>query len=255
MSGLKELTLEKKQERVIQLLNSITSYSGISVLDLVLYLGYEEKQHSSFNKCAQGIRFPKFLKTKIDAVLEKLEQADKNPDLIRAFKESLTADGNKIYKKPPISTLVWIPLDRKLPVADYNGINPPLSIIEMGKKKGIIAFRNTSKYEADGEIYIDTIGMATDIEPGMRIAIKSIDKLDWQTDRYYLIIDISGQISIRELLPGDNKKTVKYVSLSYPDGPHKELLLDRIAAIFAIVDGNCIPRPKRIKPIASELQQ
>jgi|GEM_PF-3086447 len=254
MSGLKELTLEEKQKRLIQLLNSVTSYSDIAILDIVLFLGYKEKQHSSFNKCAQGKFFPKFLKSKIDTVLEKLEQADKNPDLIRAFKGSLIADGIKNYKKPPISILVWIPLDQKLPVADYNGINPPLSVIEMGKKKGIVAFRNTSKYEADGEIYIDTIGMATDIEPGMRIAIKRIDKQDWQTDRYYVIIDTSGQISIRELLPGVTKNSIRYISVSSPDGPHKELSLERIASIFAIVDGNCIPRPKKATIITSTPQ-
>jgi hypothetical protein len=87
--------------------------------------------------------------------------------------------------------------------------------------------------------------MATDIEPGTRVAIKRIDKMDWQTDRYYVIIDASGQISIRELLPGDDEKTVRYVSTGSPEGPHKILRLERIVAIFSIVDGNCIPKPKR----------
>lgn len=255
MSSLEESKFTKKQERVIQLLNEITNYSDISILDVTLYLDHTEAQHSSINKCAQRKRFPNFLNAKIDKVLKKLETGAKNPELIRVFKETQAADGNKNYKKPPSSTLVWIPLDPKLPVADYNGINPPLSVVEIGAKMGIVTFRNTSKYEADGEIYIDHIGMATDIEPGMRIAIKRINKEDWQTDCYYLIIDASNQKSIRELLPGDDDKTVRYVSLSAPEGPHKALSFERIVAIFSIVDGNCIPRPKRNSIAVSTSQQ
>jgi len=255
MSGLEESTLEKKQKQVSQLLNDITSYSDISILDIVLYLGYKEEQHSSFNKCAQGIRFPKFLNSKISAVLEKLEQGAKNPDLIREFIESMTKEENKSYKKPPKSYLVWIPFDLNLPVADYNGINPPLSFIQMGEQKGIVTFRNTSKYNADGEIYIDHIGMATDIEPGTRIALRRINKMDWQPDRYYLIVDASGQPSIWELLAGDDEKTVRCVSTNPLESRHKVLQLDRIEAIFSIVDGNCIPKPKRNSVSAAASQQ
>ncbi|OQP44247.1 hypothetical protein A4H97_33380 [Niastella yeongjuensis] len=251
MSGPDTHILKKKQERVSLLLKEITSYIDISILDVVLYCGYKEKQLSSFSKCAKYNYFPKFLTSKIDTVGEKLEQVAKNPDLIRAFKESKEENEKWGFENPSKSFLVWIPLDLAIPVADYRGTNSPLSFTQIGERKGIVAFRNSSKHEADGEIYIDHIGMATDLEPGSRIAIKRINKIDWQTDRYYLIIDISDQVSIRELLPGDDNETIKYVSTRNPDGPHMELLLDRIVAIFSLVDGNCIPRPKRNNTIAS----
>jgi hypothetical protein len=149
------------------------------------------------------------------------------------------------YEMPPISRWVWIPFDLKYPVSDYNGSKPPLSIIEMGKKKGIVAFRNNSTHEADGEICIDSIGMTTDIERGTWISIKRIHKTCWVTDRYYIMVDVSGQIFIRELLPGDNNKTIRYVSSSFPDGPHIEIQLDRIVVMFSLVQGFCIPRPNR----------
>jgi hypothetical protein len=247
---------ESKQiKKIRELINELIQGKGLKINQLANYLKLDPKQYSYFYKFIGGDPFPKYLERISGNVLEKFENLLENPDLLQRLKEGWTEEDNSGYGIPPISVLVWIPLDLKLPVADYNGINLPLSIIEIGKKKGIVAFRKISKYEADGEIYTDTIGMATDIEPGTRIAIKRINKKDWQTDRYYLIIDVSGQISIRELLPGNDEKTVKYVSLSSPDGPHKELSLDRIAAIFTIVDGNSIPRPKRNIVTISASQQ
>ena len=255
MSDLETSILEKKQERVKQLLKKIMTYSDISIPDIVLYLGYKKAQYSSFNKFAQGKRFPKFLNAKIDIVLENLELGAKNTDTIRAFVESLTEDGKRSYKRAPRSPLVWIPYDREFSVIDYNGTKLPISFIQMESRKGIVTHRNTSIYDADGEIYVDHIGMSTGIEPGTRIAIKRINKTDWQTDRYYVIIDESDQISIRELLPGDDEKTIRYVSQNIPEGPHMVLPLDRIAAIFSIVDGNYIPKPKRNGEFPSPYQQ
>lgn len=218
---------------------------------LANYLNLERKQYSSFYKFIAGDPFPKFMEAITGKILESLEKLFENSDLLQNLKEPRAQEENSGYGIPPISVLVWIPFDQKLPVVDYNGINPPLSIIQIIKKKGIIAFRNTSKYEADGEIYIDHIGMATEIEPGTKLAIKRIDKRDWKTDRYYVIIDASDQINIWELLPGDDKKTVRYISTKAPEGPHMELPFDRIVAIFTIVDGTCIPKPKRNNVIVS----
>jgi hypothetical protein len=222
---------------------------------LASYLGLDKRQYSSFYKFTNGESFPKFLEAISGKVLDKFRELLENPELLQKIKEPWVNEENSGFGISPGSSLAWIPFDLKLPVAEYKGINPPLSVIEMGNKKGIVAFRNSSKFESDGEIYIDTIGMATDIEPGMRVAIKRINKVDWQTDRYYVIIDASGQISIRELLPGDNKKTIKYISTSAPEGPHMELSLDRIVAMFCIVDGTYIPRPKRNTVIAATTQQ
>lgn len=255
MTDLEKSIIKGKKERFKLLLNRLASYGGKSILEIVLYLGYTESQHSSFNKCAQGKLFPKFLISNIDELLEKLEAAAENPDLIPTIRESTAKENKKPYNKPPIPYLVWVPLDMNLPVANFNGINPPLSFVQMEEKEGIIMFRNTSNYVADGEIFIDRIGSATGIEPGTKIAVKRINKLDWQTDCYYFIIDASNQLSIRELLPGDDKETVRYVSTSTPEGPHKSLSLDRIAAMFSIVDGSCIPRPKRNNAIIPASQQ
>jgi hypothetical protein len=255
MHDLEAEILKKKQEQITQLLRGITSYNDISIPDIVLYLGFKEEQYSSFNKCAQGKLFPKFLNSQIDLVLEKLEQVAKNPELIYEFRESLTEEGSRSYRRAPRSTLVWIPFDIQLPVSDFNGSKQPISFIQVEKQMGIVAYRNTSRYNADGEVYVHQIGMATDIEPGMRIAIKRINKLDWQTDRYYLIIDASQQMNIRALHPGDDKKTIKYISTSSSDGPYIELPLDRIVAMFSIVDGNLIPMPKRDNNTAPTSQQ
>lgn len=245
MSELEKPIFTEKQQQVIHLLNKITQYTDITILDVTLYLGYKEKQHSSVNKCAQSKRFPNFLNTKIDKVLKKLESGANNPDLIR--RKSTLEDGNKLpYQKAPKSKLVWIPFDMKMPVIDYNLEKPHLSFHQMEGKEGIIVYRNnTIQSEAEGEVYTDHIRTHTYIEPGTRIAIKRIDKMYWLPNCYYLIIDKAGQIGIFELLSGDNKTTVKCVSTLSPQGPHKMLSLDGIVAMFTILDANYIPKPKR----------
>jgi hypothetical protein len=246
---------EGLERRIREILKELIEVKQLRKNRIADYLGLEEKQYSSFYKFIKGDAFPKYLEKEAGKILERLEWIANDPDFIRASREFLMKEKNIGYGIPPASALVWIPFDLKLPVADYNGTNPATSLIKIGEQKGIITYQNTSKYEADGEIYIDTIGMTTDIEPGTRIAIKRINKEDWQTDRYYVIIDASGQISIRELLPGDDKKTIKYISTSAPEGPHMELSLDRIVVIFNIVDGTCIPRPKRNSITISSTQQ
>lgn len=255
MNELNDTLEEGLKRKIRKLLNDLIKIKQLKKNKIADYLGLETRQYSSFYKYIQGGPFPKYLEKTTGIILEKLEKIAKDPYLIYASKEFLMNEDKMSYGIPPPSVLVWIPFELKLPVVDYNGINPVISLLKVEEKKGIVAYRNTSKYEADGEIFIDQLGMATGIEPGTRIAIKRINKQDWQTDRYYLIIDASGQISVRELLPGDDEKTIRYISLSTPDGPHKILPLERIVAMFSIVDGNCIPRPKRNSIITSTTQQ
>jgi len=245
-------TTKSAIKKIREKTNELIHNKNVRISELAYYLQLEERQHSSFYKFLRGGPFPKFLHSITGKMLEKLNNLVENPNLLMS--KQLWEEESSGYSIAPISRWVWIPFDLKLPVADYNGIKPPLSVIPMGTKKGIVAFRNTSKYDADGELYIDHIGMATGIEPGTKIAIKRIDKTDWRPDRYYLIIDASGQISIWELRPGDNKTTVRYVSTSSPEGPHMELPLERIVALFSLVDGTCIPRPRRISTNISTIQ-
>jgi len=241
-------------DRIRETLKELTETKKLVKYKIADYLGLEESQRSSFYKFIKGDPYPKNWKGAAGKMLEKLKKLEENPDLLEE-KEAGAENDTTGYGIAPASPFVWIPFEMKGLVVDYNGTKPHLSIIQMGKKKGIIADRNNSPYDADGEIYVNHIGTATNIEPGTRIAIKRINKEDWQTDCYYLIIDVSDQKSIRELLPGDDKKTVRYISTSAPDGPHKTLELKRIAAMFSIVDGNCIPIPKRNQTFTSYAQQ
>jgi hypothetical protein len=255
MNELTDSFEERSKGKITKILKELIEVKKVKKNKIASYLGLEKQQYSSFYKYISGGPFPKYFQKPTAKILDKLVKLLDNPYLLQRLKEPWMEEEYRGYGTPPRSSLVWIPFDLKLPIADYNGINPPLSIIQMENLKGIIANRNASKYDADGEIYIDHIGMMTYIEPGTRIAIKRINKMDWRPDRYYVIVDASGQISIWELLPGDNEKTVRYVSTSAPEGPHMILPLERIVAIFSIVDGNCIPRPKRNAIITSTNQQ
>jgi len=238
----------KQINKIREVTSELIHNKKLKASKLANFLGLNKKQYSSFYKFTKGDVFPKYLLP--EKILEEIMKLLEDADLLQKLKDNMVVRDND-YEMKQISHWVWIPFDLRLPVADYNGNNQPLSIIKIGREKGIVVFANASQHEAEGEIYIDHIGMATDIEPGTRIAIKRINKTDWQTDRYYVIIDTSSQISVWELLPGDDKKTVRYVSLSSPDGPHKELSLDRISAVFTIVGGTYIPKPKRTGRISS----
>jgi hypothetical protein len=231
-------------KRIRVILEELINEKRLQKNKIAGYLGLEKRQYWAFYKFLNGDSFPRYLEPFTGTLLEKLRNLLESPELIQT-KQPDAQEDSKGYEMTATSFLVWIPLDLNMPVVDYNGTKPPLSLTQMADKMGIVTFRSTSKYDADGELYIDHIGMATDIEPGTRIAIRRIDKIDWQPDRYYVIIDASGQISVRELLPGDDEKTVRYVSTGFPEGPHRILQLERIEAIFSFVDGHCIPKPKR----------
>jgi hypothetical protein len=211
---------------------------------LAIYLGLEKKQYWSFYKFIQGHPFPRYLHPVKEHIIKSILKLLDDPFLLQKVKEESIQKKKAGNEKLPISPWVLIPFDMKFPVVEYNGPRPVPSIIQSGPQKGMVTFRNTSGYVADGEIYIDHIGMTTEIESGTKLAIKRIDKQDWKTDRYYVIIDGSDQIGIWELLADDDDKKVRLVSTSFSES-HKIILLERIAAIFSIVGGSCIPRPKR----------
>jgi hypothetical protein len=98
-------------------------------------------------------------------------------------------------------------------------------------------------------------GMATDIDPNIRIAIKRINKALWKTDRYYVIMDTAEEVSICELLPGDTDKTVRFVTPNAPESSYKVFPVDEIQAIFSIVAGDGIPLPKKKRWSSSNAQK
>lgn len=188
------------------------------------YLGLEKKQYWSFYKFIQGHPFPRYLQPVKEQIIKSILKLLADPVLLQKVKEESIQKKKVGNEKLPISPWVLIPFDMKFPVVEYNGPRPVPSIIQSGTKKGMVTFRNTSGYLADGEIYIDHIGMTTEIEPGTILVIKRIDKQDWKTDRYYVIIDASDQMGIWELLADDDDKKVRLVSpISYES--HKRIFL------------------------------
>jgi hypothetical protein len=254
MSKLNSQPDERFIEKIRGTLNELIKVKKLKQSKIAYYLGLEKQQHSAFYKYIKGGPLPKYLEPAMGKILEQLNKLMADPGLLKTNPTGTQDDVKGYDMSKPF--LVWIPFDQKLPITDdYNITMPPLSIIQMGKQKGIVAYRNTSKYNAEGEIFVGQTGMATDIEPATRIAIKRINKTDWKADRYYVIVDASEEISICELLPGDDEKTIRFVSTKSPEGPHKVFPFERILAIFKIVDGNYIPTPKRNSAIASIAQQ
>lgn len=223
--------VNKIKEIAIQLIDN----EILKISQIANYLKIGKQQQSSFYKFIKGgFPCPKFMAAQAKEILVSISKLLEEPDLaIR-----------KVSVLPSFQT-VFIPFNLKMPVVSYYNPNTPVPFIQTGNPKGIVLYNNNSRYDADGDIYMAQIGMATDIDPGTRLSIKRINKHDWDTDRYYVIIDGSYQISIHELIPGDDEKTVRLVSANSPEGPHRILHLERILAIFKIVNANCIPRPKR----------
>jgi hypothetical protein len=253
MSDLNNSALEGSINRLRDKLIELTEVKKLMVSRIAVYLGIQKHQRSYFYKFINGDPLPKYLEPTIGKILEQLNQLDRNPDLLNVQLPEAKDDIKGYDLSKPF--LVWVPFNLELPITDdYNLSLPPLSIYLMGKQKGILLYRNTSKYNADGELFVGQTGMASNIEPATRIAIKRINKAYWKTDRYYVIIDASEEISICELLPGDDKKTVKFVSSRNSEGPHKEFPLKDILAIFSIVDGNWTPTPPRNRIAASTYQ-
>lgn len=221
----------------------------LKISQIANYLKIGKQQQSSFYKFIKGgFPCPKFIAAQAKQILVTMTQLLDEPDLA-IQKESVKMEiyGNEIL--PSIHT-VFIPFNLKNPVVSCYNPNTPVPFIQTGKQKGIVLYNNSSRYDAEGDIYMAQIGMATDIDPGTKLSIKRINKHDWQTNRYYVIIDGSYQISMHELIPGDDEKTVRLVSPNSPEGPHRILHLEKILALFKIVNANCIPKPKRniLKP-------
>lgn len=215
----------------------------LKISQIANYLKIGKQQQSAFYKFIKGrLPCPKFMAAQAIQILESMTKLLKEPGLA-IHKESVNKEVNGDEFVPSIHT-VFIPFNLKMPVVSYYDPNTPVPFIQTGKQKGIVLYNNSSQYDADGDIYIAQIGMATDIDPGTRLSIKRINKHHWHTDRYYVIIDGSYQISIHEMMPGDDEKTVRLISPKSPEGPHRILQLERILALFKIVNANCIPTPK-----------
>jgi transcriptional regulator with XRE-family HTH domain len=249
---LDKKTIDNLKLEIRPLLLRLKKERGMTIEAIAMALNMN-KSKGAVAKWRQGKHFPP--NSEVATVVAKLKHLLTAPDHLLTLKGPRTEDEDNSYGNPPESFLVWIPLDLDLPFVDYNGIKRPIALIQMGEKKGVVTYRSTSKFDAEGEIFAGQTGMASDIEPSTRIAIKRINKTDWKTDRYYVIIDASEEISICELLPGDNESTVRLVSTKTPDGPHRIFPFERILAIFSIVDGHCIPTPKRNSAAASIAQQ
>jgi hypothetical protein len=216
----------------------------LKISQIANYLKIGKQQQSSFYKFIKGgFSCPKSIAAQAKQILVTMTQLLDDPDLaIR--KESVKREVSKDEILPSIHT-VFIPFNLKMPVVSCYNPNTPVPFIQTGNPKGIVLYNNSSRYDADGDIYMAQIGMATDIDPGTRFSIKRINKHEWHPDRYYVVIESSYQIGIHELIPGDDEKTVRLVSPNSPEGPHRILHLEKILALFKIVNANCIPKPKR----------
>jgi hypothetical protein len=243
MSDIEETILEKKIRKIGELLKEIRNSHKITIMSIVVdYLRYDAEKYSSFNKCAQGVLLPDFLIPVADEVTKKLEELLENPALINAARESRAEEENSSYKLEN-SLLVWLPIDKKKDVVPYTMGNDAGKVIEMTEGNwGLVAYRSEL---AEGQLNLEHIGNATDFKPGSEIAINRMDINDWETDCYYLIITTSRRLSVRELLPGDSLETIKYVSINSPNGPHKELQLNNILAIFSIEWAKYKPKPPK----------
>ena len=246
------LSLSVQKDKIREITNELVLDRKLKRNYIADYLGIEKKQHWSFYKFVKGGNRPKFIGEHSDQMAVKLIQLLEKPDLVPV----IGSKDKKITEEQDLPGVykVFIPFDIDLPVTPYDNPDAPISSIQGNKvpegfAMGIVTYNNTSRHEADGEIYVAEIRMRTDIDPGTRLSIKRIDKRLWKTDRYYIIIDVSHQISIHELVPGDDENIVGLVSSNNPGGPHRMVPLDRILAIFSIVEGNCIPKPKRNIPI------
>lgn len=246
------LFLAVHKDKIREITNALVQDRKLKRNYIADYLGIEKKQQWSFYKFVKGGNRPKFIGEQADQMAVKLTHLLEKPDLapVIDLKDKKITEEHDL----PGHYKVFIPFDIDLPITPYDNPDAPVSSIQgnevpHGFAIGIVTYNNTSRHDADGEIYVAEILMSTDIDPGTRLTIRRIDKRLWTPNRYYIIVDSSHQISIQELVPGDNESTVGLVSSNNPSGPHKMVLLDRILAIFSIVEGNCIPKPKRNIPI------
>lgn len=231
MSDIEE-SASDKIKKIGELLKEIRSRHKISVRSIVDdYLRFDAGRYSSMNKCANGTLLPEFLIPIADEVMERLEELLEEPALIKAAIESRAAEENSKYKLE-YSLLVWIPFDRTKEIIPYTMGNDPGKVIEMTEGNwGLVAFRSDS---ADGKLNADHLHTATVFWPGTEFVFRRVDIMKWIPDCYYLIVDSQNQLSIRQLLVGDNKEIVKYAPMSSPKGPFKELLLSDIKAMYVL---------------------
>jgi hypothetical protein len=165
--------------------------------------------------------------------LENLESGKSEVVLSRKEVVNLAQD-NKVMR----SRLVIIYFDPKKKTEPYTGESGMIgAIVEQNGNEGIIAYENDSVQfgEADGLIYLDDASLDPNIKSGWVIAIKIIDKTEWDQGYFYYIIGITGNRYLRKLFEekGEDKK-VKLVSYDENRFPAISLPLNKIKAIFKV---------------------
>src|SRR5262245_34237212 len=114
MSELTNSSEAGQIKRIREILNELVKDRKLGKTKLAKYLKLQESQRSAFFKFIKGAPFPTYLESIAGKILEKLEKLLENPNLIHS--EPGIEENASGYGIPPLSYLVWIPFDLKLPV-------------------------------------------------------------------------------------------------------------------------------------------
>jgi hypothetical protein len=174
------------------------------------------------------------LQPKVEKRGEDLE-FEKTGTVISSKQMRDLASGNKEMK----SRLVIIYFDPAMKTESYTGEKIG-AIVKVNGKEGIIAYENDSiQYgDADGLIYLDDASLDPYAKSGSVIAIKKINKTEWDPGYYYYIIAPTGKRYLRKLFEekGEDKEDQKVRLVSNDENrfPAIILPLNKIKAIFQV---------------------
>jgi len=223
----------------------------LKVKDLILSIN---KKGLTFNRIAKIIKFSydsvmkwkkgvfprenklKIVVERLEKLLEDLESGEFVNELsVESIAKDLKQGIPKMNSSPVI---IYFDLGEKTePSAEGSGNIG--AIVKQNGKEGIIAYKNDSNQfgDADGLIYLDDPSQDPYIKTGWIIAIKKIDKMEWDPGYYYYIIGI-GNRYLRRVFEeqGEYKedKKVKLVSQDENRFPAITLSLNKIKAIFKV---------------------
>jgi orotate phosphoribosyltransferase-like protein len=136
------------------------------------------------------------------------------------------------------SKLVGMFLDSDEKTANYTGDITKLGrVTDVNGKKAFIIYEIISTKEGvtNWVINIHDESMAPAINRGSVIEIYKINISDFKPGYTYCIIDSTYQVHLRKLFI-ENETTVKLVSLNEINFPHFKLELNKILALFRVVD-------------------
>lgn len=239
---VKPLILRLNEEYSVNF-NRIAEIAGVEYYNIIDWKdGRSSPRNNAENivlKLEKELEYLEFSKsvTVISPIeLESLESGNSEIILSRKEVASLAYD-NKVMK----SRLVIIYLDLKKKTEPYTGESRKIGAIgEQNGNDGIIAYANDSvQYgDADGLIYLDDASLDPYIKAGWVIAIKKIDKTEWDQGYYYYIIGTTGNRYMRRLFEekGENIEDKKVKLISYDENrfPAITLPLNKINAIFKV---------------------